>query len=93
MVQGYTAHAVPMQPEGVLQGANSRGSVGWTGPRPPVGDAPHRYHVQVLALDAILDVLPGSDRDTVLAAARGKVIGKATIVGTYQQTVAPLKSA
>lgn len=41
----------------------------------------------------MLGLLPGSDRDTVLAAARGKVIGKATIVGTYQQTVAPLKSA
>lgn len=40
--------------EGVspLQGATSRGAPGYYGPRPPVGDPPHHYHFQVLALDA-----------------------------------------
>ena len=91
LVEGLPKQDRLTAPDGMLQGANSRGSVGWLGPRPPVGDPPHRYHVQVLALDSVLDVLPGADRDAVLAAARGKVIGKATIVGTYAQTVAPLK--
>ena len=91
LVEGLPKQHRLTAPEGVLQGANSRGSVGWFGPRPPVGDPPHRYHVQVLALDAPLNVLPGADRDTVLAAVRGKVIGKASLVGTYQQTEAPLQ--
>lgn len=42
-------------PEGVLQGRYSRGSAGYYGPHPPVGDPAHRYHFQVFALDAKLD--------------------------------------
>lgn len=78
-------------PAGVLQGRTSHGSVGYFGPRPPVGDPPHHYHLQVFALDAMLDVPPGADRDRVLAAARGHVIAKGQLVGTYQQTVKPPK--
>lgn len=78
-------------PAGLLQGRTSRGSVGYYGPRPPVGDPPHRYHVQVFALDTMLDVPPGADRDRVLAAARGHVIAKGRLVGTYQQSVKPPK--
>ena len=93
--------AEPMTPEGlqesvrlsngVTQGRTSRGSVGWYGPKPPVGDPAHHYHFQVFALDIPLDVLPGSDRDTVLAAMRGHVLAKGEVVGTYQQTETPLK--
>ena len=79
------------EPEGMLQGRNLRGSIGWFGPRPPVGDPPYHYHVQVLALDTVLDVLPGADRDRVLAAARGHVVAKGRIIGTFQQTTQPLK--
>ena len=78
-------------PDGIVQGATSRGSVGYYGPRPPVGDAPHHYHLQVFALDTRLDILPGSDRDTLLAAMRGHGIGEGRLVGTYAQTDAPLK--
>ncbi|MGY8564503.1 YbhB/YbcL family Raf kinase inhibitor-like protein [Paracidovorax citrulli] len=78
-------------PEGVLQGATSRGSVGYYGPKPPVGDPPHHYHFQVLALDKKLDAQPGATRDEVLNAAKGHVLAKGSIVGTYQQTQPPLK--
>ncbi|WP_292047093.1 MULTISPECIES: YbhB/YbcL family Raf kinase inhibitor-like protein [unclassified Brevundimonas] len=93
--------AEPMTPEGleetirlsngITQGRTSRGSVGYFGPRPPVGDPAHHYHFQVFALDIPLDVLPGSDRDTVLAAMEGHVLAKGEVVGTYQQSDAPLK--
>lgn len=78
-------------PDGLLQGLTSRGSVGYFGPRPPVGDPPHHYHFQVLALDSMLELPAGSDRDKVLAAAKGHVIGRGELVGTYQQAVAPPK--
>ncbi|HVJ39431.1 MAG TPA: YbhB/YbcL family Raf kinase inhibitor-like protein [Stenotrophomonas sp.] len=79
------------EPAGILQGATSRGSVGYYGPRPPVGDPPHHYHFQVLALDTVLDLPHGATRDQLLAAAKGHVIGKGEAVGTYAQAQAPLK--
>ena len=79
------------KPDGMMQGRTSRGSVGYYGPRPPVGDPPHHYHFQILALDTVLDLPPGADRDQVLSAAKGHVIAKGERVGTYQQTVPPLK--
>ena len=79
-------------PEGLMQGRNSRNTIGYFGPQPPVGDGPHRYAFQVLALDTVLDLPPGADRDQVLAAAKGHIVGKGSITGLYQQAVKPPKS-
>ncbi|HKU91649.1 MAG TPA: YbhB/YbcL family Raf kinase inhibitor-like protein [Steroidobacteraceae bacterium] len=79
------------EPEGLLQGRTSKGNVGYFGPRPPVGDPPHHYHFQVFALDSELAVPPGAERDDVLKAMSGHVIGAGELVGTYQQTVEPPK--
>ncbi|MGI2034286.1 YbhB/YbcL family Raf kinase inhibitor-like protein [Rhizobium panacihumi] len=80
-----------VEPEGVLQGRNSSGTHGYFGPKPPVGDKAHRYHFQVLALDSVLDIPPTSDRDALLAAIAGHVIGKGELVGLYQQKTEPPK--
>nr|WP_258010192.1 YbhB/YbcL family Raf kinase inhibitor-like protein [Stenotrophomonas maltophilia] len=80
-----------LKPEGMLQGVNSRGSVGYFGPKPPVGDRPHHYHFQLLALDTVLDMKAGATRDEVLKAAKGHILGVSETVGTYQQVEAPLK--
>jgi len=80
------------EPEGMMQGRNSRNSIGYFGPQPPVGDPPHRYSFQVLALDTLLDLPLGADRDQVLAAAKGHVIAKGELSGTYQQQVRPPKA-
>jgi Raf kinase inhibitor-like YbhB/YbcL family protein len=79
------------EPEGVLQGRNTRGSTGYYGPRPPVGEAAHRYHFQVFALDTKLEVPFGADRDQVLAAMQGHVLAKGEIVGKYKQEQKPPK--
>ena len=78
-------------PEGVLQGRNTRGSMGYFGPKPPVGDKPHHYHFQVYALDTMLDVPFGADRDQLLQAMQGHVIGKGEVMGTYAQKQKPQK--
>ena len=78
-------------PEGVLQGRTSRGSVGYFGPRPPVGDPPHHYHFQVFALDTTLDVPAGAERDKLIAAMQGHVLAAGELVGTYQQAIEPAK--
>lgn len=79
------------EPAGLMQGATSRGSVGYYGPRPPVGDPPHHYHFQVLALDTLLTLPLGASRDEVLAAAKGHVIAKGEAMGTYRQEIKPPK--
>ena len=75
----------------MLQGRTTRGSVGYYGPRPPVGDPPHHYHFQVFALDTMLDVPLGADRDQVLDAMQGHVLAKGELVGTYAQKLKPQK--
>jgi len=89
--EGLQEQARLTEPEGLLQGKTSRGSVGYFGPRPPVGDPPHHYHFQVFALDRELQVPPGAERDDVLDAMHGHVLGAGELVGTYQQTVEPPK--
>ena len=89
--EGLQEQARLTEPDGLMQGATSRGSVGYYGPRPPVGDPPHHYHLQILALDAVLQLPIGASRDEVLAAARGHVIAKGELVGTFQQATKPLK--
>lgn len=79
------------EPDGVLQGRTTRGTIGWTGPRPPVGDPPHHYHFQVYALDAMLDVPWGAERDTLLDAMKGHVLAKGELLGTYAQKQKPQK--
>jgi Raf kinase inhibitor-like YbhB/YbcL family protein len=71
------------------QGRNTRGSTGYYGPRPPVGDRPHHYHFQLFALDTLLNINPGSDRETLLAAMQGHVLAKGELVGTFRQATPP----
>jgi len=67
-----------------VQGTNSHRTNGYTGPHPPAGDPPHHYHFQVLALDRMIDTPAGGTRDEVLAAAKGHVVAKGEVVGTFQ---------
>lgn len=69
---------------GALQGRNSYGSIGYFGPRPPAGDPPHRYYFRVYALDRMLDIGPGADRNAVQDAMRGHVLAEGVVMGTYQ---------
>lgn len=75
----------PPKPEGALQGPNDYGSLGYYGPRPPASDPPHAYHVQVLALDRMLDLPFGATRAELLEAMRGHVLAAGEIVGTFER--------
>jgi Raf kinase inhibitor-like YbhB/YbcL family protein len=68
-----------------LQGANNTSKVGWYGPRPPAGEPPHHYHFQIFALDRKLDLKPGFNRQTLLAAMKGHVLAKGELIGVYQR--------
>lgn len=88
---GLQEQARLTEPEGMMQGLNSAGRHGYMGPKPPVGDPPHHYHFQILALDTMLDLPAIADRDALLEAVAGHVIAKGHLVGTYAQETDPLK--
>jgi Raf kinase inhibitor-like YbhB/YbcL family protein len=87
--EGIPGTPVLQEPKDMKQGANSMGSIGYTGPKPPIGDPTHHYHFQVFALDIeTLGLEPGSKRDAVLKAMAGHVLAEGEIVGTFERTMA-----
>ena len=66
---------------GVTQGRNSFRRVGYDGPKPPSGT--HRYIFDLYALDARPALDRSATAERVLAAAKGRVLGQASLMGTY----------
>ena len=75
--------AEPTHPLGSAQGRNDHGSLGYSGPHPPVGDPPHHYHFQVFALDRAPRVKPGADLAALERAMDGHVTARGELVATY----------
>ena len=68
---------------GAKQGKNVRGEAGYIGPKPPAGQT-HPYHFQVFALNTRLNMDPAeADRDALLDAMRGHILGSGDIVALY----------
>jgi Raf kinase inhibitor-like YbhB/YbcL family protein len=70
-------------PEGSAPGRNGFGRKGWGGPRPPVGDDPHRYFFGLYAVDRPLGVGEGASAEQVRAALEGRVVARGTLVGLF----------
>jgi Raf kinase inhibitor-like YbhB/YbcL family protein len=83
---GHAVHnkAVIAGPDGFMQGLNTAGGIGYIGPRPPVGDAPHQYHLEVFALGRILPIKGGEGIDKLVSAMNDRVIAEGRLVATYQ---------
>ena len=77
------ASGLPEGGEGVVNGVNSMGEEGYTGPAPPPGHGPHHYYFWVYALDEDLDLPPGLDRRALLERIEDHVIEQARAIGTY----------
>jgi Raf kinase inhibitor-like YbhB/YbcL family protein len=89
--EGLQKQARLDEPSGLRQGTTTSGTVGYRGPRPPAGDPPHHYHVQVFALDRELALPPGATRDDVLEAASGHVLASGELVTTFKRPDRPSK--
>ncbi|WP_280460503.1 YbhB/YbcL family Raf kinase inhibitor-like protein [Nocardia carnea] len=68
-------------PAGAKTGRNDFGEPGWGGPRPPVGDDPHRYFFRLFAVDRSLDIGEGADRTRIDEALSGHTNATGTLVG------------
>lgn len=60
-------------PVQAVQGITDHGTVGYTGPCPPPGTM-IRYQFRVYVLDTMLDIPPGADKHTLVAALKGHVL-------------------
>lgn len=80
--EGYSEPAFGA--EGVVQGINDFGSIGYMGPSPPPGK-PHRYFFKLYALDDVLVISDGVNKNALEKAMKGHVLGKAELVGQYQR--------
>ena len=70
-------------PGGAHQGSGTAG-IGYTCPSPPKGEV-HRYHFKLYALDIVLDLPGGADKEQLLEAMEGHVLGRGEFVGTCQR--------
>ena len=66
---------------GGLHGVNDFRRYGYGGPAPPSGT--HRYYLKLYALDAMLEVGPGLNKDELLKAMEGHVLAKGQLMGKY----------
>jgi Raf kinase inhibitor-like YbhB/YbcL family protein len=68
-------------PAGARQGRNGTGADGYYGPHPPSGT--HHYRLRVLALDVVLNLAAGADRQALADAVSGHVVGDGEVVGLF----------
>jgi Raf kinase inhibitor-like YbhB/YbcL family protein len=68
--------------DGTLQGVNDFGKAGYGGPCPPGGT--HRYVFHLYALDALLTLPAGVERQVLEEAIKGHVLAEGELTGTYR---------
>ncbi|HNX17711.1 MAG TPA: YbhB/YbcL family Raf kinase inhibitor-like protein [Methanoregula sp.] len=66
----------------MVQGMNSFGQIGYSGPCPPAGQT-HRYFFKVYGLDAELGLQPGASKNDFLRAMGGHVLQYGETYVTY----------
>jgi Raf kinase inhibitor-like YbhB/YbcL family protein len=74
----------PAEIAGAIQGLSGFKRTGYRGPAPPPGK-PHHYTWTVYALDAELPLEPGLNRNQLLEAIKGHIIGQGSLVAIYER--------
>ena len=67
----------------MIQGQNSSGASGYTGPCPPLGNRPHRYFFRIFALDTNLSLV-NARRIDLETAMEGHILSQAELMGRYE---------
>jgi len=71
-------------PAGATAGANGFGGVGYRGPCPPRGSAPHRYLIEVDALDQTFALAPGFDLRSQSPELASHTVARGQLIGLYR---------
>lgn len=72
-------------PNGIRQGLNSYGKLGYAGPCPPLGSNFHHYIFRIFALRARPELPSRAERPAFLAAMSDLVIGSTEVVGRFKR--------
>jgi Raf kinase inhibitor-like YbhB/YbcL family protein len=78
------AITAPAEIAGSIQGLSGFRVAGYRGPAPPPGK-PHHYTWTVYALDAELKLEQGLNRNQLLEAMKGHIIGQGSLVAIYER--------
>lgn len=70
-------------PKGAVSGKNSWGNTGYGGPCPPSGT--HRYFFKLYALDTLLTLASGVNKQDLLNAMKGHVLASSELMGVYKR--------
>jgi Raf kinase inhibitor-like YbhB/YbcL family protein len=83
----FPAHfsAAERQPDGTLQGRNSLLKVGYDGPCPPRRHGPHHYFFRLYALDSLLPLNAGVEKEELKKAMEGHVLDQAELMGVFER--------
>lgn len=68
--------------EWIYQGVNDFNRIGYNGPCPPRG-RPHRYIFTIYALDTTLDFRGKVNKESLLRAMKGHVLGQGSLIGKF----------
>ena len=80
-------------PNGIRQGINSLGKLGYAGPCPPVGSPPHRYRFRLYALREMPELASRLPRAQVGVALNGLILATAELTGRYRRLAQPQQRA
>ncbi len=79
--------AVPDQrvlDNGIRQGKNDFGKIGYGGPCPPPGPV-HRYYFKVYALNSVLEVEAGATKAQLETVMKSRILAEGRLMGTYRR--------
>jgi hypothetical protein len=72
-------------PNGIRQGLNGFGKLGYGGPCPPSTDHAHRYYFRLYALRSTPELPNRATRDHLLSLIRPSILATAELMGKYQR--------
>jgi len=78
------ALTAPPEIAGTIQGLSGFRRAGYRGPAPPPGK-PHHYTFTVYALDAEVPLAEGLNRNQLMEAIKGHIIGQGSLVAIYER--------
>jgi Raf kinase inhibitor-like YbhB/YbcL family protein len=74
-------------PNGIRQGTNSSGKLGYSGPCPPSAHSAHRYFFRLFALRSAPDLPQRPSREQLLEAITPHILQSAEVMGFYRRTM------
>jgi Raf kinase inhibitor-like YbhB/YbcL family protein len=74
-------------PNGIRQGINTYGKLGYSGPNPPHGSPAHRYYFKLYALREMPEIPSRATREQLFEAINPHILASSEIMGRYARSL------